>query len=515
MVVLNDVTGDSRVQKSAAVVSQAGFRVTVVGRSPTAERTLEWLDDVRVIRVPVDLVLKRYTSALRALPDTVTSSDPDPDPAAQRSLRSLVRARRRLLKIKGIRASLDMASGSAAGRPFRALQWARIWVLRRSARRDRRKASHQRSRMVTRNRDPRAVPAPRTPSHDAPVHWRDELSVLNDFELAYLPVVDELDPDLIHAHDHSALAIAEHATLLARGRGRPVRLLYDAHEYVRGVPHDDDRVGRAWVELEREHIATADAVITVSPVLSERLQQEHGLRRRPEVVLNAPLLKAFDRESDHSVRAAADVDDGTPLLVYSGGVKPQRGVGTLVEALPHMPGVHVAIVARADSRAVQDLRDLAKRLDCVERLHIVPFVHPDLVSTYLRTADVGVHTILRSGNADIALPNKMFEYFHAGLPMVVSDAVAMAQFTREYGTGESFPAKDHRALAAACLKVLGDLDRYRRPFEDVEFLRRYSWERQAETLIKVYTRLLSPNQANQETTPGESGVPSLRFVSGA
>jgi glycosyltransferase involved in cell wall biosynthesis len=513
MLVLNDVSGDSRVQKSAAVVSQAGYRVTVVGRSMTAERTVEWYDGVRIVRVPVPLLLKRYTTALRALPGTPVA--PDLDRAAQRSLRSLLRARRRLLKIKGIRARLDAAPGSAARRPWRVVQWARIWALRKWARRDRRKAKRQQARVARRDVHPRFEPARRSPPSDTPVRWRDELSVISDFELAYLPVVDELEPDLIHAHDHSALAIAEHATLLARGRGRPVKLLYDAHEYVHGIPHDDERTGRAWIELEREHIRTADAIITVSPVLSQRLRDEHDLPRCPEAVLNAPLLKTFDSESEHSVRAAASVAEGTPLLVYSGGVKPQRSVGTLVEALPYMPGVHVAVVARAESRAVQELRDLAEKLDCVERLHIVPFVHPDMVSSYLRTADVGVHTILRSGNADIALPNKMFEYFHAGLPMVVSDAAAMAQFTREHGTGESFPAKDHRALAAACLRVLGDLDRYRRPFEDVEFLRRYSWERQAETLIQVYGGLLPPGQANQDTGRGEGEAAPLRTVSGA
>jgi glycosyltransferase involved in cell wall biosynthesis len=480
MLVLNDVTGDSRVQKSATAVARAGFRVTVVGRATTSERCDEFLGDVRIVRVPVDLVIKRYVNSARAIP--ITQASDEPDPIAERAVRRLVRAQRRTMRIGRLRASLD--SEARRSRLSRAVRWSAILVLRRLAHRDR-SVAHKHLK-AARRPERRAV-QPTAPPET--VRWRDELPVISDFELAYLPVVQELQPDIIHAHDHSALAIAEHATLLARAGGRPAKLVYDAHEYVRGVPQSNARVAQAWIDLEHEHIGTADAVITVSPVLSERLKAEHGLPVVPAVVLNAPVLSAFDPSSKLSVRAAAGLEEDVPLLVYSGGVKPQRGVGTLVKALPYMEGVHAAVVARAESAAVEDLRELAGELACADRLHIVPFVAPDLVSSYLRSADVGVHTILRSGNADIALPNKMFEYFHAGLPMVVSDVVAMAQFTREHGTGEVFPAGDHRALAAACLIVLHDLERYRRPLSDPEFRRRYSWERQAEILIAVYKDL--------------------------
>lgn len=484
MVVLNDVTGDSRVQKSAAVVRDAGYDVTVVGRSATPDRSDEMVDGVRQIRVPIEGTVNRHIKTMRSILQAADAQDDGRDPP-QRALGYLLRARRRAMDIARIRGELDAGARGPKARPVRAVRWARILALRSLMRRDRRRAA------ALRKRAERPQRLRRSPVHQpAPVRWRDELPAISDFELAYLPVILELEPDLIHAHDHSALAIAEHATLLARADRGDVKLLYDAHEYVAGVPYDDERVRTAWIELEQEHIHTADAVITVSPVLSQTLRREYGLPRTPDVVLNAPIAAAFDPQSPYSVRDAAGLRAGVPLLVYSGGVKRQRGVETLVRALPYLEGVHAAVVARADSSAVSALQDLAESVGCGDRLHIVPFVPPDLVSSYLRTADIGVHTILSSGNADIALPNKMFEYFHAGLPMVVSDVAAMAGFTKSHGTGEVFPAGDHRALAAACRQVLSDLDRYRAPLRDADFLRCYSWERQAATLIDVYRRLL-------------------------
>ena len=255
-----------------------------------------------------------------------------------------------------------------------------------------------------------------------------------------------------------------------------------------------------------------DAVITVSPVLSQRLQRENALAREPTVVLNAPPLSAFDVQSQHSIRAVVGVERDVPLVVYSGNVKPERGVETLVRALPSMPGVHCAVVARVENPTVVELKAIAAAAGCGHRLHVVPYVPADKVSSYLSTADVGVHTIRRSGNADIALPNKMFEYFQALLPMVVSDAVAMAAFMREHGTGEVFSVGDAEGLAQACLRVLENRDTYRRRIADPEFRRRYCWETQAEALSRLYAELLpmaEPDRNKPAVLPSDRSVRRL------
>ena len=55
MLVTNDVTGDSRVQKSALAVAEAGYRVTVLGYSPTKARTEEALGPATIVRIPSSL----------------------------------------------------------------------------------------------------------------------------------------------------------------------------------------------------------------------------------------------------------------------------------------------------------------------------------------------------------------------------------------------------------------------------------------------------------------------------
>src|SRR5262249_20980072 len=66
-------------------------------------------------------------------------------------------------------------------------------------------------------------------------HWRQRalLTRSEGFEV----LLDQLQPDLIHAHDISALGIAIRAKLFARQGNRDVKVIYDAHEYVAGLTY--------------------------------------------------------------------------------------------------------------------------------------------------------------------------------------------------------------------------------------------------------------------------------------
>jgi glycosyltransferase involved in cell wall biosynthesis len=489
MIVANEVTNDSRVQKTAIAASEAGYRVTVVGMSTTGERYEEDLHGATLIRVPVPFTLKKAAKAA-ARSDAKERAAPAELEAVR--LRMQFRHRQHLARIADLRARIDGLKRRGGSRVQIRLLWGALLVTRRWA--DHRKTFSEWTLGRRRRRVARAAVGARS------TDWRDQLPVLSDFELAYLDVLEELDFDLIHAHDYQMIACANHAAILS---GRSPRFVYDAHEYVRGLPNLPEEGLAARIALEREHIRDADAVITVSPLLSERLARDHGLREPPQLVLNAPLADCFDASSKHSVRATAGVPEATPLAVYAGGVKPERGIATLVKALPLIPELHCAIVASSPgSASVQDLLDLAAEHGCADRIHIVPYVPQDEVINYIRTADIGVHTILRSGNAEVALPNKLFEYLQAGVPMAVTEMPMMAELVRKHGWGEVFAPGDHEQLAAALRHLLADLEPYRRRLANRSVRAEYSWERQAETLIGTYDRLLGIDPARDGVGSG-------------
>lgn len=312
-------------------------------------------------------------------------------------------------------------------------------------------------------------------------------------------MLDELEPDLIHAHDFHTVGIAARAAARLRARGRQVKWIYDAHEYVAGT-----RGGatlrlrlrhRFFVGQEREYAPLADAVVTVSDPIAERLERDLALSPAPTVVANVP-PSATDLPPT-SLRQAAGVDATTPVVVYSGSCAPQRGVRTVVEAMAHLAASDgpakdavLVLVASDEDRHVASLRALARDRGIEDRLRTVPFVSPDAVPGYLAEADVGVTPLLHRPNHQLSLNTKYAEYVHARLPIVTSDVRTMAAFTRAQGIGEVFAAGDPADCAQAIERVLTDPKRYSDTYSDGQLVAMLSWERQEEVLGDLYARLL-------------------------
>jgi glycosyltransferase involved in cell wall biosynthesis len=247
----------------------------------------------------------------------------------------------------------------------------------------------------------------------------------------------------------------------------------------------------ARIAYEREYAGQADAVVTVSDTLADMLVEELGLPEKPTVVLNAPPVgEPAPPGGVPSMRALAGVDAGTPLLLYSGGVAPQRGVSVMIEALPQLPEAHVVfVVASAEAPYVQELMARATELRVRERVHLLPYVDPEQVVAYVSEADIGVHPTLHHPNHEISLASKFFEYSQARLPIVVSDVRTMADMVRRSGQGEVFTAGDVDDYVRAIRAVLADPQRYRAAYDAPGLLEEWTWEGQADVLDRLYARL--------------------------
>jgi glycogen(starch) synthase len=318
-------------------------------------------------------------------------------------------------------------------------------------------------------------------------------------EVAMAPVVDALEPAVIHAHDHHTVPLGARSTALLRRRGVDTVWVHDAHELSaeaadRGAGGLRGLLRRRMVQgMLAELVPTAAAVVTVSGELADLLQADLRLPQRPTVVLNAPPVA--DARPAPSLRQAAGVGPQDPLLVYVGGLALARGVDLAVRALPRLPGVHLVLVAPDDDANLTLLRALAAQLSVAERLHVVPYVAPDEVVDYVRGADVGLMPQRHRPNHEISLASKYLEYVQAGLPLVVSDVRAMSAYTRAHGLGEVFAVgvgdePDAAALAGAAARVLADPERYRTAYRAAgSILEVLRWEEQARVLVALYERL--------------------------
>ena len=469
VIVANAITGDSRVQKVAIAAARDGWDVTLIGLSKSKNVERSMMGPVTVLRVPVRDHYRQYVVPRqgRNLRRRITQAGLPDKPAL-----TLYRAAHSAWLL-GQETRLATTAGPAALlNPVR-----RGWVGTRHA--------------VHRFRDRLwGWEQFRRPEHIRPTgDWRRDWPGQVDFDLALVPVLVDLAPDVIHANDITTISTAAQAVIRLRRRGHPVGWLCDVHEYVRGVEWPRPEQASAFPAMEREFIRQADAVVTVSPRLAEILSEDYRLRETPLVVRNTPIRSVVGTERPRpSVREAAELPAGVPLLVYAGWVGPERGLGTAVRALPKLPGVHLAIVAGQRNPELRSLLATAAELHVRGRVHVVPYVAQHLVPDYVSSADLGLICFRRTPNCEISLPTKVPEYLHARLPMVVSDVRTVRQFVEEHGIGEVFRADDPDAFAEAVTRALARRSELAgRITEDI--LTELSWEEQSAALVGLYRRI--------------------------
>ena len=299
------------------------------------------------------------------------------------------------------------------------------------------------------------------------------------------PIALSFKPDVIHAHDYTALPVAGALVEYLAAAGHTAHLIYDAHEYVPGVSHLTGPLKKVYIREEKRYAASAATVLSVSEGMSDLLIPHLELKNRPELVANDPLFEG-QLPCSRSLRKDCNVLETTPLLVYSGAVAPQRGLATVLEALKELPDVHLALIANPKNQTVLDLQ--AQYAALADRFHVLPYVPNSELVSYLSAGDIGLIPIHHKLNHEISLITKFGEYMQAKLPIVVSDVRTMAAEVKRLGNGEVFIAEDVADFAVAVRKVLPDKAKYQNIYTD-EVLRERSWELQAENLVKIYNRI--------------------------
>lgn len=486
MLVGNDIAVDTRVKKTAASLVRLGLRVTVVGYGPEGLETAR-MAGCDIIRVPIPWTHHKG------------GRQPVPRPRTPRQEAiAKVKARRAAVILWGTRSTLP--------RPLRiarkavkivALQWLRVAGF-----------------MAAQTKSNTLPPALTAPNVDEPsLPWRRTVPIGLDYLEALTPQIVALTPDVIHAHDVHTIAAASAAAdqLEAAGALRPL-WLYDAHEYIAGLSlygRRDVTERAGWLNLEQEVAPRADAIVTVSPVLAEELASRYPAVPRVQVVLNAPWESSQPAEGRTSgLRAAAGIGEDVPLLVYSGVVTHARGVDTAVDAMPALPGCHLAIVSTTFAAPISDvLRNRAEELGVADRVHILPPVPAHTVVDHLASADLGLIPIRRFPSHDVALTNKLFEYIHSGLPVVVSDCPAQKRFVREEEIGAVHVAEDSADLSVAVRAVLDDLEHYRANVRRQQLRHQYSWQASERALHDLYSELLGPDHVR--VPPADGSFPDL------
>jgi glycosyltransferase involved in cell wall biosynthesis len=289
-----------------------------------------------------------------------------------------------------------------------------------------------------------------------------------------------LRPDVVHAHDVAMLPSSWLAARLARAR-----LVYDSHEYSAGVPWRSGAMRRLVALVERLFVPRADAVVTVSDGIAARLAQRFRLRRAPLVVRNLPDLPGPETGASELRRGLGIGDAG--LVLHQGAPAPHRGCETLIRAIEALDGVHLVFLGEGEPPYMTALRLLAAPS---ERIHFVPARPPEALLAATAEADVGV-SLLEDvcENHRLALPNKVFEYVAAGVPVVASDLPGLRALVERYRIGWLVDPSDAASVAEGIRTALAERGDPQLRDALAAAARELSWDAERPRLLELYDEL--------------------------
>lgn len=301
-----------------------------------------------------------------------------------------------------------------------------------------------------------------------------------------------LRPDLVHANDLPTLPVA-----LAIAAGRGTRVVYDAHELwteSTGMGRFPRWVPRVLETVERFGMRRVSGRVTVSPGIAERLAGRYDVPP-PAVVRNMPPPVTSEVGADRGrgpLRRQLDLPAATPVVLYQGGISPGRGLLTLARSATLLDHPEAVVVFLGDGPVKAAIEQEVAGRGLQDRVLLHPAVPLQELPEWTADATIGVHPIQPTGaNHVYCLPNKLFEYIQAGLPVVMTDLPDIRRIVEEYGVGEVVEPGSEEAMAYAVNRLLGDPTLYQQYAAAArEASRELHWGRERERLLGVYREVL-------------------------
>jgi glycosyltransferase involved in cell wall biosynthesis len=304
------------------------------------------------------------------------------------------------------------------------------------------------------------------------------------FALRALLLARKVKPALVQANDWNTMWCGISIKFACGSR-----LVYDSHELWA------DRNGRwewrPWLlACEALFVRVADEVLTSSPGYAAVLAARYRIRR-PAVVRNIPEYRLADVSASQSKPSQQNGRAPQPhRVVYIGGLMPGRGLEQMIDALAFAPQVRLHAVGPGATAYRASLLARARSLGVERRIELCTPVAPAQVPDAIAGAAAGlclIQPICRS--YELCLPNKLFEYAAAGVPILASDVSVIATIVRAHGLGEVSPASEPQAIAASLERLL-EPDRWRLAAKRTkEFASSNNWRGEADTLCGVYKRV--------------------------
>jgi len=265
---------------------------------------------------------------------------------------------------------------------------------------------------------------------------------------------------------------------LVISRLKKIPRVYDAHELFTGLKEVVTRpaVEKIWKRIENNAVPKFKWGYTVSAGIAEEFNRRYGVNY--ETIRNMPVLQPLDN--------VASIDK---FILYQGAVNEARGFEYLI---PAMKMVEHKLVICGDGNFMDQLKRLIAENDVHDRIELKGMMLPSDLWRVSQLATIGVAFPENTGiNQYLALPNKFFDYIHAGLPQINVSFPEYRKLNDEFHVGVLVDNIEPKTIADSINNLMSNTVLLEQLKQNCMKARKIlSWQNEEKKLIRFYKNIL-------------------------
>lgn len=267
-------------------------------------------------------------------------------------------------------------------------------------------------------------------------------------------------------------------------RLKNTKLVYDSHEYfTESVYKKNSR--KVWKFLEKRLFPRLKNVITVNNSIKEIYEKKYGVPLT--VIRNVPYRFIKDGHEDKP-----SFPTGKKVLIMQGiGLNENRGAEEAVLTMRFLPDEFLLYFIGRGT-ILHKLKQIVNELNLHAKIIFIDVLPYRQMMEYTRQCYLGLifEKIEFTDEHRFSLPNKFFDYIHAGIPVLSSKADEIKAIIERYDIGDLIESFDPKKIAGKILNISKNPEKYNRwKNNTVVAAWDLNWENEEKILIDFMHRL--------------------------
>jgi glycosyltransferase involved in cell wall biosynthesis len=267
-----------------------------------------------------------------------------------------------------------------------------------------------------------------------------------------------------------------------------IKLIYDSHEYFTEVPElvSRPKVQKVWRAIEEFVLPKMKEMITVNESIANLFREKYGIK--VHVIRNIPMRKMLP---EPSTREALNIPADKHILILQGsGINIHRGSEELVDAMQYLDNCILLIIGGGDVLPL--LKKKVEENHWDDRVRFYPRMPYRDMMAITRLAEIGF-TLDKANNLNylFSLPNKLFDYIQANVPIIASHLPEIERIIRDYNIGTFVDDHNPQHIAEKIKETLSDENALKTWKNNLNFAaQELCWENEEKTLIEIYEQYI-------------------------